>query len=192
MQSGQSPDPEHGRRAKQRSVHNNYFTLPVLFAMVSNHYAFLYNHTRAGVVLCLVMLGGVLIRHTFNLHHKGRPGWPYFVAGSALLLVAAFIVRPEPAQAAAAGAPTADPARALAIVHARCTPCHADKPSFAGIVAPPAGLVLQTPDDLERLADRVHQQSVVLRAMPLGNLTTMTDAERAELASWYAGRIGAK
>jgi uncharacterized membrane protein len=188
MQAGQSPDPEHGRRAKQRSVHNNYFTLPVLFAMVSNHYAFLYNHALAGVVLCLVMLGGVLIRHTFNLRHKGKPGWPYFVAGSALLLVAAFIVRPEPAQAAAAGTPAADPARALAIVHARCTPCHAEKPSFAGIVAPPGGILLQTADDLDRLAERVHQQAVVLRAMPLGNLTNLTDAERAELASWFAGR----
>jgi mono/diheme cytochrome c family protein len=153
---------------------------------------YLYNHALAGVVLCLVMLGGVLIRHTFNLRHKGKPGWPFFVAGSALLLVAAFIVRPEPAQAAAAGTPAADPARALAIVHARCTPCHAEKPSFAGIVAPPGGILLQTADDLDRLADRVHQQSVVLRAMPLGNLTNLTDAERAELASWYAGRNGAK
>jgi uncharacterized membrane protein len=192
MRAGRLPDPIYGKRGKQRSVHNNYFTLPVLFAMVSNHYAFLYNHALAGVVLCLVMLGGVLIRHTFNLRHKGKPGWPFFVAGSALLLVAAFIVRPEPAQAAAAGTPAADPARALAIVHARCTPCHAEKPSFAGIVAPPGGILLQTADDLDRLADRVHQQSVVLRAMPLGNLTNLTDAERAELASWYAGRNGAK
>jgi uncharacterized membrane protein len=186
MQAGQAPDPEPGRRAKQRSVHNNYFTLPVLFAMISNHYAFLYNHALAGALLCLILAGGVLIRHTFNLRHKGKPGWHAFAAGSALLVVAAVLARPEPAQAVAGAAPVSE-ARVMTIIQTRCTPCHAEKPTFAGIVAPPGGVLLETMAQVNATADRVHQQSVVLKAMPLGNLTQLTDAERAELATWYTG-----
>jgi uncharacterized membrane protein len=188
MQAGQAPDPEPGRRAKQRSVHNNYFTLPVLFAMISNHYAFLYNHALAGALLCLIMAGAVLIRHTFNLRHKGKPGWHFFAAGSALLVVAAVLARPEPAVAGAAPAEPVSEARVMTIIQARCTPCHAEKPTFAGIVAPPGGILLESMAQVDAIADRVHQQSVVLKAMPLGNLTQLTDAERAELAAWYAGR----
>ena len=186
MQAGQAPDPEPGRRAKQRSVHNNYFTLPVLFAMISNHYAFLYNHALAGALLCLILAGGVLIRHTFNLRHKGKPGWHAFAAGSALLVLAAVLARPEPAQAVAGAAPVSE-ARVMTIIQTRCTPCHAEKPTFAGIVAPPGGVLLETMAQVNATADRVHQQSVVLKAMPLGNLTQLTDAERAELATWYTG-----
>jgi uncharacterized membrane protein len=76
----------------------------------------------------------------------------------------------------------------MTIIQARCTPCHAEKPTFAGIVAPPGGILLESMAQVDALADRVHQQSVVLKAMPLGNLTQLTDAERAELAAWYTGR----
>ncbi|HXA47153.1 MAG TPA: urate hydroxylase PuuD, partial [Burkholderiaceae bacterium] len=96
MKAGKSPDPIYGLRAKQRSVHNNYFTLPVLFIMISNHYAMTYNHAYNWLVLAAMMAAGVLIRHFFNLKHKGRIAWGYPAAGVALLLAVAIAIAPKP------------------------------------------------------------------------------------------------
>ena len=197
MKDGKSPDPIYGQRAKQRSVHNNYFTLPVLFIMISNHYAMTYNHSYNWLVLAAMMAAGVLIRHFFNLKHKGRIVWGYPAAGVLILVAVAIAIAPRPA------AKTADNATANSetsevsqftkvqtIITQRCTSCHSDHPTQPGFATAPAGMLLQTPDLIHKNAAKVYQQAVQLKAMPLGNLTNITDEERAVIGAWY--EAGAK
>ena len=191
MQAGGKPDPVHGIRAKQRSVHNNYFTLPVLFIMISNHYAMTYQHAHAWLVLAFVMAAGVFIRHFFNLRHKGRIEWRYPAIGVALLLaVAVAIAPPRPAASVAAADPAAQFTQVRAIMQQRCLSCHSARPTQPGFAAAPAGIVFDTPDQVHQRAAQIHKQVVELKAMPIGNLTNMTDAERATIAAWFAA--GAK
>lgn len=191
MSAGQVPDPVHGQKAKQRSVHNNYFTLPVLFIMISNHYAMTYRHEHAWAVLAVIMAAGVLIRHFFNLRHKGRVEWRYPVAGVALLLGLAVALAPKaPVAAAAAPDGAAQFARVQAIMVQRCASCHADKPTQPGFASAPAGVMLHDAGGIIQNAAKIYQQSVQLKAMPLANMTNMTDAERAEVAAWF--EAGAK
>ena len=191
MMNGQKPDPVHGIKAKQRSVHNNYFTLPVLFIMISNHYAMTYRHEHAWAVLAAIMAAGVLIRHFFNLRHKGRVEWRYPVAAIAMLLAVAIAIAP-PARVAAA--PTADTAaqfaKVQAIVDQRCVSCHAQQPTQPGFAAAPAGIMLHTEALVRQNAAKIYEQSVTLKAMPIANLTNMTEAERAQVAAWF--EAGAK
>jgi uncharacterized membrane protein len=188
MKAGKSPDPIYGKRAKQRSVHNNYFTLPVLFIMISNHYAMTYNHAYNWLVLAVIMAAGVLIRHFFNLKHKGRIVIGYPAAGVALLLAVAVAIAPKPAAKSSEAA--VDITKVHAVVTQRCAVCHSDKPTQPGFATAPAGVMLQTPELLRQNAERVYRQTVQLKAMPIGNLTNMTDEERALIARWYEG--GAK
>ncbi len=191
MMAGRAPDPIHGQKAKQRSVHNNYFTLPVLFIMISNHYAMTYRHEHAWLVLAVIMAAGVLIRHFFNLRHKGRVVWGYPIAGVALLLALAVALAPKAPVAAAAGAdPVAQFARVQAIVSVRCVACHAAHPTQPGFATAPAGVTLTDAALIRQHAARVYLQAVQLKAMPIGNLTQMTDAERSEVGAWY--EAGAK
>ncbi|MGH8855007.1 MAG: urate hydroxylase PuuD, partial [Telluria sp.] len=192
MTSGGKPDPIHGIKAKQRSVHNNYFTLPVLFIMISNHYAMTYRHEYAWAVLGVIMAAGVLIRHFFNLRHKGRVEWKYPAAGVALLVLLAVAIAPKaPAAAQAAGGDEAARfAQVRAIIDQRCVSCHALQPTQAGFAAAPSGVMLHTPDLVSQNALRIYQQTVQLKAMPLANLTHMTDAERAQVGAWF--EAGAK
>ena len=186
MAAGGKPDPIHGLRAKQRSVHNNYFTLPVLFIMISNHYAMTYRHQHAWAVLAAMMAAGGLIRHFFNLRHRGRVEWRYPVAGVAILIALAVAIAPSPpAASVAANDPAAQFARVQAIITQRCAVCHADKPTQAGFAAAPAGIELQTGALIHQNAARIYQQTVQTKAMPLANLTQMTDAERAQVAAWF-------
>ena len=191
MAAGQKPDPVHGQKAKQRSVHNNYFTLPVLFIMISNHYAMTYRHEHAWAVLAAIMAAGVLIRHFFNLRHKGRVEWRYPLAGLALLLAVAVAIAPT---APVAVKTTADPAAAFAnvqtIISARCASCHAATPTQPGFASAPAGVMLDSEQLIRQNAAKIYQQSVQLKAMPIANLTNMTDAERAQVAAWF--EAGAK
>ncbi|HEU4843772.1 MAG TPA: urate hydroxylase PuuD [Burkholderiaceae bacterium] len=186
MQAGGLPDPRHGQKAKQRSVHNNYFTLPVLFIMISNHYAMTYRNDRAWLVLAFIMAAGVLIRHFFNLRHKGRVEWRYPVAGVALLLGVAVAIAPP---APAAVAPAADPVAAFnsvkAIIGQRCVSCHSAHPSQPGFATAPLGMVLDNGQQIHQSAEKIYKQAVQLKAMPIGNLTNMTDAERAAIAAWF-------
>jgi len=187
MQAGGMPDPIHGIRAKQRSVHNNYFTLPVLFIMISNHYAMTYQHRHAWLVLGLMMAAGVFIRHFFNLRHKGRVEWRYPAIGVALLLAVAILVAPaRPAAVAAAADPAARFAQVKDIIDRRCLSCHAARPTQPGFAAAPAGIVFDTPAQVRQRAAQIHKQVVELKAMPIGNLTNMTEGERAEVAAWVA------
>ena len=203
MKEGKSPDPIHGRRGKQRSVHNNYFTLPILFIMISNHYAMTYTHAYSWLVLAAIMAAGVLIRHFFNLRHKGKVSVGYPIAGVALLLAVAVAIAPRPvapvaaaavapgAEGMAAAAPAApDFAKIQAIITQRCASCHSDKPTQAGFATAPAGMLLQTPDLIRQHAAKVFQRAVQTKDMPLANMTQMTDEERAEIAAWF--QAGAK
>lgn len=189
MRAGQAPDPIYGQRGKQRSVHNNYFTLPVLFIMISNHYASTYAHKHAWAVLVLISAAAVSIRHFFNRRHKGVIEWRYPVIGALLLGVVAWWTAPRILPLPKVNGPvTFDQVRA--IMGQRCATCHAPTPTFAGIPQAPAGVVLHTPEAIAASAQRIYQQVVVTRIMPLGNITQMTDYERAVVAAWIAG--GAK
>jgi uncharacterized membrane protein len=186
MMAGQKPDPIHGIKAKQRSVHNNYFTLPVLFIMISNHYAMTYRHEHAWLVLGVIMAAGALIRHFFNLRHKGRIEWKYPTAGVALLLALAVAIAPKPPSAVKPGAdPAAQFAQVRTIIDQRCVACHAAHPTQPGFATAPAGVALDTAQSVAQNAARIYQQAVQMKAMPLANLTNMTDAERAQVGAWF-------
>jgi len=181
------PDPKYAARGKQRSVHNTYFTLPVLFTMISNHYAAFTNARHAWLVLVAISLAGVFVRLFFTFRHRGVAK-PWFWAIAIALLAAVFVaLRPDSAPAAGA-APSF--AQVRAIVAQRCTGCHADQPTFAGFASAPKNVVLDTPERIVAQAQPIHQQTVVLKAMPIGNLTAMTDAERALVDAWF--RAGAR
>jgi uncharacterized membrane protein len=203
MIAGEKPDPIYGIRGKQRSVHNNYFTLPVLFIMISNHFAMTYRHEHAWAVLAGIMLAGVFIRHFFNLRHKGRVEWQYPAVGVALLLAVAIAIAPKApvhtGTGAAAGSATAGAnagaqfAAVQGIIQQRCVSCHAAHPTQAGFATAPAGVMLDDPHGISQNAQRIYQQAVQLKAMPLANMTNMTDAERAQVAAWFesGARTGA-
>lgn len=186
MLAGQKPDPIHGLKAKQRSVHNNYFTLPVLFIMISNHYAMTYRHEHAWAILGMIMAAGVLIRHFFNLRHKDRVEWKYPLAGVALLAAVAIAIAPKaPAARDAAADPAAQFAAVQQIVTQRCVSCHAAAPTQPGFASAPAGVMFDNAAQIRQGAAKIYEQSVQLKAMPIGNLTNMTDAERAQVAAWF-------
>ena len=194
MRAGQKPDPVYGIRGKQRSVHNNYFTLPVLFIMISNHFAMTYHHAHAWAVLGMIMLAGVFIRHFFNLRHKGRIEWKYPAIGVLLLAAVAIAIAPRPQGAPASSSASAQAgvqfAQVQSIIAQRCVSCHAAHPTQPGFAAAPAGVALDNAQGISQNAPRIYQQAVQLKAMPLANMTNMTDAERAQVAAWFEG--GAK
>lgn len=189
MLAGQVPDPSYGKQAKQRSLHNNYLTLPVLFAMISNHYPVTYGHPYGWVILAIVMVIGGLVRHFFNLKNQGR-GTRYEFLVVAFLLVVGLVVFThwDPRRKALSEGVTF--AQAQAVVAARCTTCHAARPTFDGITEAPKGVMLETPAQLRRFASLISQQAVRTEAMPPGNVTEITDEERQILGAWIAA--GAK
>jgi uncharacterized membrane protein len=189
MRAGRKPDPLDGIRGKQRSVHNNYFTLPVVFIMISNHYSSTYAHPQAWAVLALIGGAGVLIRLFFNRRHKGIVKYRYLGAAAVLLGAVAVWTAPHvQALPPVTGPVTLD--RVRSIVGQRCVVCHSSSPTFPGITQPPAGVVLLSSDAVVQNAQRIYQQVVVNRIMPLGNATQMTDEERAVIAAWVTS--GAK
>ncbi|NVM76314.1 putative membrane protein [Duganella sp. SG902] len=186
MSAGRMPDPVHGQKAKQRSVHNNYFTLPVLFIMISNHYAMTYRNEHAWLVLAFIMAAGVFIRHFFNLRHKGRVELRYPAIGVALLAAVAVAIAPaKPVATAPAADPAAAFAKVKAVIDARCLACHAAHPTQPGFAAAPLGVAFDTADQVHQNAEKIYKQVVQTKAMPLANLTNMTEAERAQIAAWY-------
>ncbi len=200
LAQGLTPDPLPGKRAKQRSVHNTYFTLPVVFAMLSIHYAPAHAHADSWLVLLLFMSAGALIRQFFVLWHSGGRAWWLLAAGAAILLVTFAWLAPKPSPAppvsAASGeshtaAPLTIPSTAeiQPILHARCAQCHAAQPTL--MASAPLGAILETVEQIEAQADKVHLQTVVLKIMPPGNLTQLTDAERAAIDRWHVGRQSA-
>ncbi|HET6630407.1 MAG TPA: urate hydroxylase PuuD [Woeseiaceae bacterium] len=182
---GEAPDPAPGLRAKQRSVHNTYFTLPVLFVMISNHFAMTYNNAWNWLVLVGFSVAGALIRVWFVARHKGRASPLPIVVAIAILLAVAFALAPRTRAASSIEVTLAD---VQPIIERRCTACHSSEPTNAAFPAAPAGVVLDTAEQIRAEALRIHRQAVVLEAMPIGNLTHMTDHERAVIEAWYQGR----
>jgi len=183
--AGKVPDPRLGDEAKQRSLHNNYLTLPVVFVMLSNHYAFTYSTRWSWLVLAAVFIASFLVRHWFNTKHTGaKPDWKLWPAAAVPMLLAALLtVAGQPRVEAAAG--TVAFAQVQQIVAARCQTCHAAHPTFAGIDQAPKGIMLDTPARIVAAAPQVYEQAVVTRIMPLNNLTDISDGERQSLAKWF-------
>jgi uncharacterized membrane protein len=189
-QQGRAPDPSPGLRARQRSVHNTYFTLPVLFVMISNHYAMTYGARYNWLVLIAISFAGACIRAWFVARHRAaeRGYVPLLPALLGALALAAVVVALAPAAggAGAGGQPMAASAsvsQVQQIVQVRCVPCHAARPTQAGFNAAPNGLVLERLDQLLAHLPEVQQQ-LTARTMPLGNLTAMTDQERSTMLMW--------
>ena len=183
MKAGQPVDPVHGQRAKQRSVHNTYFTLPVLVAMLSNHYGWLYQGRDNWIVLVLLMLAGALIRHSFVARHKAlvagkRVPWEYAVAGTLLIVGLAIWRAPAPVPKTAASTAPVTMAEVKAVVDQRCVLCHNAETQQKNVA-------LHTPALIKSHAQAMYQQVVVLKLMPLGNATQMIDAERALIKRWF-------
>lgn len=183
MKAGQKPDPMHPMRAKQRSVHNTYFTLPVLFAMLSNHYSMTYSAPNNWLVLALIMLAGALIRQFFVLKHKGKRDYKFFAMGTVLLAAVAIWIAPSPRPSASGEAATPKFAEVKAIVEQRCQMCH-NAQVFS------KNIQLHTPELIIKNAQAMYQQAVVARVMPMANSTQMTDSERDKLGAWV--KAGAK
>jgi len=190
LKAGQPVDPIYGWRAKQRSVHNTYFTLPVLIAMLSNHYGWLYTGKNNWIVLVLLMLAGALIRHSFVARHKAlvqgkRVPWEHATVGTLVLVGLAVWLAPPPpsaaAQAALAAQAAAGPpsvAEVRQVIEQRCVLCHNAQVQQKNVA-------LHTPELLKQHAQAVYQQVVVLKAMPLNNATQITDGERALIKRWF-------
>ena len=180
--AGRDPDPTPGIVAKQRSVHNNYFTLPVLFTMIAGHFAFTYGVERAWIVLLVIMFLGAWARLFFNLRHQGRTLWAIPAAGVIVLVVLAIVIRPDDVGSGAGVAPVAF-SEVAPVVAERCAACHALAPTQSGFSSPPAGVVLETPAQIAARAEDI-RRVVSAKTMPLGNVTGMTSEERALVIAW--------
>jgi len=194
LKAGRPVDPIHGKRGKQRSVHNTYFTLPVLFAMLSGHYSFTWSHPQNWLVLILMMAAGAAIRQFFVLRHGYKLGrnahpWPYALVGVAVLLAVVAWLRPAPASGdaikniAIGAQSTGDGAKfdtkeLQAVLQQRCVQCH-------GAEVQMKGLRLDVPEQVASRASLIYQQVVQQKLMPLNNATQMTEAERALVARWF-------
>jgi uncharacterized membrane protein len=181
-EAGREPDPAANERAKLRSVHNNYLTLPVVFTMLSNHFPFTYGHSYAWLILVVLLVIGAWVRHFFNLRHLGRTVWAIPVSAAIAIAVLAILIRPQ--SESAAGTPAVPFAEVARIVDQRCTACHSQTPTLVGQA--PQGVKFDTPVEIKAQADAIERLAVETKTMPLGNLTHMTQTERDLLGRWIA------
>jgi uncharacterized membrane protein len=197
IKAGRAVDPIHGKRGKQRSVHNTYFTLPVLFAMLSGHYSFTYTHPQNWIVLVLMMFAGAAIRQFFVLRHGfklGRNGhpWPYALAGVVAIMGVMVWLKPAPvvdsgaitsgavnAASTGAGGPIAYKT-VQAVLEQRCHLCHGAQVQMKNVR-------LDSPEGVKLHAQNIYQQAVVTKVMPLNNATGITEVERALIKQWFEG-----
>ncbi|QIM49903.1 hypothetical protein G9Q38_12335 [Pusillimonas sp. DMV24BSW_D] len=204
MKKGEAPNPLDGKRGKQRSVHNTYFTLPVVFLMLSNHYSFTYTSPYAWIIMSLFIFSGATIRQYFVLRHLGQNKIAYPIVGVALLILIAFLAAPASKQSTSGNQATTNSqaadlvtqgtagnvpiangemARVMEIVEARCVQCHAAQPTQAGFASAPAGLALETEQQVMANPALI-KQVTASGYMPLANMTKMTDEEREFIANW--------
>jgi uncharacterized membrane protein len=190
--AGREPDPKLGEQAKQRSMHNNYLTLPVLFVMISNHYPLAFASRFNWLILALVLVVGAIIRHFYNERHAGRPNpwWVWWVATAGMVLIAWLSTAAPSGERAAAAAREVDLAEIENIVLSRCSMCHTAEPSWEDMPAPPKGVILDSMALIRSHAADIDLQVVRTHAMPPGNVTEITPEERQMLAAWLAA--GAK
>lgn len=186
---GREPDPIHGIKGKQRSVHNTYFTLPVLFVMISNHYALTYGNAHNWIILIAMSLAGALIRIYFVSRHGSGNSKPICaIVGVAILALLVVLLKPQTDSLNVSQGMAIDPFQLTqSIIETRCATCHSSKPTQPGLVAPPKGVVYDTPEQIKAQAEIIYQQAVVSKVMPIGNLTGMTDEERSIIDTWFKG-----
>ncbi len=185
MLAGKAPDPALGLAAKQRSLHNNYMTLPVLLIMTSNHYPLFFGNPYNWALLAGFGLSGMIIRHFFNRRHKDDVRYIYLVAGALIFIVTiAFASVSQNGFVAKNIKSEADFATVKTLINTHCIMCHAARPSHEGFDAPPAGLVLTDDVQIRANAARIYEQVAVAKIMPLGNETAMSEDERAIIARW--------
>jgi len=197
IRAGKAPDPRPGKLGKIRSVHNTYFTLPVLFIMISNHFPITYGSPYGWLVLAVLSAAGVLVRQFFLLTHKHRIVVALPAGAAVLIGIVIFALAPRSSAAPGAEAATGvGGGSSVAAVHyadvapivaARCAVCHATHPTEAGYASAPEGVLLDTPEHIAANAQRIYVQAVQTHAMPLGNTTGITLAERATLGRWISG-----
>ena len=195
--AGRKPDPRYGKIAKQRSTHNNYLTLPVVFLMLSNHYPLIFATEYNWIIASLVFLMGVTIRHWFNSRHagKGNPHWTWALTAALFILIAWLSTAPmrhPPEEAKLQGAALIYATASgfddvVSIVQGRCSMCHAREPSYDGIHTAPKGFVLETPSDIAREAQHIYLQAGITHAMPPANLSFIEPQERAAIVKWFRG-----
>lgn len=185
--AGQEPDAIWGEQAKQRSIHNNYLTLPVVFTMLSNHYAFTFSNPRTSwLVIACIFIASFLVRHWFNTMHTGvKPDWRLWPAAAVPVLAAAVIsIIGQGGFSSAAEGPPVQFAAVQQIVDQRCHVCHSARPQFPGFAEAPKGVMFDTPAQIQKFSPQILAQAVKTHTMPLGNVTEITDAERAALGAW--------
>jgi len=233
IEKNETPDPTLPAKGLLRSRHNNYFTLPVLFIMISNHFPSTYGSQYNWLILAGIAIAAVLVRHYFNTRHdSAKYAWTLPVGALAMICLA-YVTGPKPmptapeqaaakvqyqplpetalggktaaekaAEQAANPAPAATPAEAPAtataaadsgnfdkihsVIQERCTVCHSAKPTSPLFSAAPAGVMLDTPQQIQQLAPRIQAQAVASQIMPLGNITQMTQQERELIGAWIA------
>ena len=188
MLAGKEPDPAWGAIGKQRSVHNNYLTLPVVFLMLSNHYPLLFATRYNWLIVAIVLLIGPVIRHFYNSRHegKGSPWWTWGVAAAGVAAIA-WLSAAGPAAVTTGALPPAPKFKQVSnIIISRCSMCHAAEPVWDGIPAAPKGVMLDNDEQIRRHARLIEIFAVRSQAMPPGNITEMTPQERLVLASWIA------
>ena len=200
LKAGRIPDPKYGVIAKQRSTHNNYLTLPVLFLMLSNHYPLAFATEYNWIIAALVFLMGVTIRHYFNTMHSTGEGplWTWLATAILFIIAAWLSTNPAmPSGEANAAASQRDRQfitapgfeQASITVQGRCAMCHADEPTWEGMIVPPKGVVLQTNEQIARYAREIYIQAGRSHAMPPGNVSGITSDERAGIVTWYNAAV---
>ena len=193
LKAGDDPNPIYGVRGKQRSLHNNYLTLPVIFVMIGGHYPIIFATEYSWLILGLILIIGALIRHFFNTKHKGLPApyWTWLVAS--ILAVCSVLL-------SYAGAPNNNVYEvsnlnmtkeeihktAVELVIERCSSCHAREPLWEGLAFAPKGIHLETEEEVLKMANEIYWQSAVSWAMPPGNIIWLEDEERVLLSEWHA------
>jgi uncharacterized membrane protein len=184
--AGLAQDPALSYRAKQRSIHNNYMTFPVIFIMISNHFPSTYGSSLNWVILAVLMVGSAAFRHFLNIRFS-YGGWLRLAAATTLLTIAAVFVLITRANAlpsaAASGGPVAF-ADARAVIQRRCIECHSATPSDSTFTTAPAGVMFDTPEQIQRMAARIKERAVITKTMPFNNKTGITADERALLGAW--------
>ncbi|MCQ2003522.1 urate hydroxylase PuuD [Rhizobium sp. NRK18] len=201
--AGRTPDPKLGLQAKQRSLHNNYLTLPVIFFMLSNHYPLAFATYFNWIIAALVFLMGVTIRHWFNTTHarKGTPHWTWALTAIIFVVIMWLSTRPGPEQAAQDENTAVAPAfqefaadahfgAARDVILSRCSMCHAAEPAYEGINRPPKNVMLETDAEIASHAREIYIQAGRSHAMPPGNVTDVTPDERKLLTAWYESATG--
>jgi uncharacterized membrane protein len=197
LKVGETPDPALGAQAKQRSLHNNYLTLPVIFLMLSNHYPLAFATQHSWLIAALVFLMGVSIRHFFNMQHarKGDPWWTWGVTGLLFLAIIWLSTNPRVLDATGEQPFTPQATRhfmttegfdeVVLTVQSRCSMCHAQEPAYDGIRAAPKGVMLETEEQIATHARDIYLQAGVSHAMPPSNLTEIEAAERQKIVAWF-------